>query len=165
MSHIFKSGGLCVLIALAILFGLDGKALAQGQWSPNGFQVGQCTWFVDGAAAQAGWRLSFRNLSNANAANWPGNLCNATIRQFPFPWWDSNIVVFLPPRFPLGHVAYVNWLGTSGGTTFFTIAHANWATGQPIGWIQGVPIYQDTYQVVGPGLVRRLQTGAVYSVL
>ena len=79
---------------------------------------------------------------------------------------DSNIVVFVPQGslFPLGHVAYVTQLGYSGGNTYFAIAQANWATGQPIGWVQGVPIYQDVYQVVGPYQVKRLQTGAVYWV-
>jgi hypothetical protein len=144
---------------------------AQAQWSPNGFPAPWCTWWCDGRTNSWGWRLSFRDLSNANAKDWPGNVRNATIRQWPCSWsnWNATILVF-PAQTGIdsrGHVACIEqaWFWSSGACRYFTVSHTKWATSQPIRYCYGYPVYQATFEVIGPGVVRRVDTGQVFSVV
>lgn len=168
MSKFIRSLFVFMIFCLALAGLVVSPALAQAQqYSPNGFPVGQCTWGADGRANAGGWRLWFKNVGQANAAQWPGNVQNAVIRTGPLPWANTSIMVFpAQPGFTAaGHVTFVEQVwGTAPGNQLIVISQANWATGQPVRWIQGIPIYQDTYQFLGPGQVRRLSTGQTYQV-
>ena len=117
---------------------------ANKSWSPHGFPKGQCTWYVDGRAAQKGWNLKFKKASNAYT--WYDNVTNAKKNSstgktgdiMVLNKWNNTVGKY-------GHVLYVE--KAINKENKWTVTHANWGTTSGASiykYIEGKPIYIST---------------------
>jgi hypothetical protein len=136
-------------------------------WSPNGFPVGQCTWYVDGRVKQyfSGWKLNFSSSSGRDAYKWWTMVTNMHQGNARFTGSYKGEVMVLNQWTgnPYGHVAFVESSSAdSNGGKYWTVTHANFKTGSPVKYmnVEGsvrytsasgyYPIYKGTfYRVSG----------------
>lgn len=127
---------------------------AKSSWSPNGFPVGYCTWYVDGKTNANGWLLKFSK--KGNAYEWWSQVSNAT-QQGSNGGNAGDIMVLDKGSFSsVGHVAFVTSSGiySKTGTRAWTVRHANWTypTGQTaVEKIDGYSITQCTFVLTKDG--------------
>lgn len=130
-----------VLLGLGLVVAVTTTAYAAWPGSPNGFSVGQCTWFVDGRCAESGWTLKFSQNWGRDARRWYDLVTNGRRAQYPqygaimvVDGWDGNSA---------GHVAYVEAL-TNGGR--WRVSHANWSGGTKSRVLQGVQTWEREFE-------------------
>jgi len=115
---------------------------ANKSWSPHGFPKGECTWYVDGRAAQKGWNLKFKKASNAYT--WYDNVTNAKKNSSTGKTGDIMVLNKWSGN-PYGHVLYVE--NAINKDNKWTVSHAKWSTswgGSKYKTIDGVQIYKST---------------------
>jgi len=128
--------GWAILIGgLALVFGVVLWTKIVRYQVPRELPVGECTWYADNRAKEAGWDLEFRQHFGRDARKWGDMVANATLVQEPkvgslmvLDSWGSN---------PYGHVAYVEEVADA---EHFTVTHANMMVGVKIVARNGVPI-------------------------
>lgn len=109
--------------------------------------AGQCTWYAFGRAAEAGWRITFDVNHGRHARLWWKKVTNAQKSQRPTP--GAVLVLDAWPGNEYGHVAYVESV-ESGNS--FTITHANFNVGRPVGTREGIVVYRATAHVTSRGI-------------
>ncbi|MGC4046539.1 MAG: CHAP domain-containing protein [Armatimonas sp.] len=109
--------------------------------------TGQCTWYAFGRAAEAGWNIRFDVNSGRHARLWWKKVTNAQKSQTPTP--GAVLVLDAWPGNEYGHVAYVE--SVENGNSF-TITHANFSVGNPVGTREGVVIYRASAHVTSDGI-------------
>lgn len=109
--------------------------------------TGQCTWYAFGRAAEAGWRIRFDVNNGRHARLWWKKVTNAQKSQMPTP--GAVLVLDAWPGNEYGHVAYVESV-ESGNS--FTITHANFNVGSPVGTREGVVVYRASAHVTPKGI-------------
>jgi hypothetical protein len=109
--------------------------------------AGQCTWYAFGRANEAGWRIRFDINSGRHARLWWKKVTNA--RKSQTPTSGAILVLDAWPGNQYGHVAYVERVESEGR---FTITHANFGIGKPIGTREGFPIYRATARITPTGI-------------
>ncbi len=89
---------------------IEGITIVQVQvgWSPNGFQTGQDTWFVDGMVNHGPdkWLLNFSQTAGRDAYLWPSLITNAISSPYQSSTHDCIVVFGKCAALPNGHVAY-----------------------------------------------------------
>jgi surface antigen len=143
---------LAVLLATAV-------CAQQPNFSPNRFPQGQCTWYADGRAAEAAWRLRFSRAWGRDARVWPDLIVNGVcvgVRR--------NAILVLNSRNTPGGAGHVAWVESVQQGGRFTVTHANFASGRIVRWIAGVPIRATQFEFAGPGRVRVVGGNTTYDV-
>jgi hypothetical protein len=129
-------------------------------WSPNGFPIGQCTWYADGRVKDNGWLLSFSQNYGRDAYKWWYLVSNAYKGQEGHP---GDIMVFAKSSsLPYGHVAYVESTQITGKK--WTVLHANWSRGTVIGTLCGYNIRRVTVEKKSNGQVSVGGSSTTYSI-
>jgi hypothetical protein len=151
-----------MVLGAAVLFAaMVTTAYAAWTGSPNGFAVGQCTWFADGRCAESGWRLNFSQNSGRDARRWYDLVTNG--QRVANPRNGAIMVLDSWSGNSAGHVAYVEAI-TNGGR--WRVSHANWSGGTKSRVLQGVQTWEREFEfrVGGSTKVRPVGTTTWYPI-
>jgi surface antigen len=140
------------LLAFMLMAAMATTAYAAWSGSPNGFSVGQCTWYADGRCAESGWTLKFSQTTGRDARRWYDLVTNGRCAVGPqagtimvLDAWGSNSA---------GHVAYVESV-LNGGKSW-RVTHANFPFTTKSRVLQGVQTWQADFEFV-PGSTTKVR--------
>lgn len=137
----FLKTATCGAIGLGIVGNLPSVARAADLTlsSPNGFAaesvdypgVVNCTYFADGMANRAGWRLTFSRAGNANT--WVANVTNATKSFVP----TAGTIMVLNGPGAAGHVGWVTSATKNANGTYSIQVSEGFKRGTAAGKVNG----------------------------
>lgn len=152
------------MLILGIVF-LSGLAFA-GLWFkwiryqlPRPLPAGQCTWYAEARAKEAGWTLEFRKQYGRDARKWGEMVSNGELSMTPtvgslmlLDAWDTN---------PYGHVAYVEKVEWPDR---IQISHMNMGMGEVVEHRDHYPVRRAKI-LIRDGEISFAEIGATYRLI